>query len=243
MLGQEAAQLLVLRHTADNDLGHLAPILDALGLRYRYIHAFDPVYETPGCFEAEVTPDTRGLIILGGPQNVDELNQYPFLAHERSFIARWVLEDRPTFGICLGGQLIARSLGAVVSRHVYPEIGWTPILLSEAGECDPVMAALGNETPQVQWHNDAFDLPDGAILLASTLGCPNQAYRLGQHVYGFQFHPEADFQTISNWINSSQSLPEAHHDQFLLDTRLLYPTGRQYGQRLFERFCHLHLLD
>lgn len=153
----------------------------------------------PGRGEALPEPDGRyrAVVAYGGPESVNDLDAYPYLADEIRWIERWVAADKPFFGICLGGQMLARALGAEVAPHPegVHEIGYVEI------------AATGNgngfmpETLAVyHWHNEGFDCPPGAELLASGPVFPNQAYRYGANAYGIQFHPEVTREVIERWI-------------------------------------------
>lgn len=221
----------ILRHAPDKALGHLVGVLEGLGLSYRYMD----VYRVPE-ESLELPADITGLVILGGEMNVDETDVYPFLAEERGFI-RTVMEDGlPVFGICLGAQLIARSLGAPVVKNPVKEIGWTPILLTEEGVSDPVMGALGEEHLQFQWHEDRFELPPGAIRLAGSADCDNQAFRIGARIYGVQFHPEMTGEVIEEWLSESRSLGEERKNVIRAESKRLLSEYQQQNAEMFGRF-------
>ena len=144
-----------------------------------------------------------GLISLGGRMGANDDAEHPWLARERKFLKSAVEAGMPVVGICLGGQLLARALGAEVGRHTAVEIGWFPIEVNEGGMQDPVVGAAGAAPTVYHWHGDTFQLPPGAQLLASSRGCERQAYRLSDRVYGFQFHPEADHELVLDWLDDS----------------------------------------
>jgi hypothetical protein len=104
-------------------------------------------------------------------------------------------------GICLGAQILARALGGRVEKHATAEVGWFPVQLNAAGIADPVMGAAGPSPTVYHWHLDTFYPPKGATLLASSRVTERQAYRIGEKVYGFQFHPEADHQLVLEWLS------------------------------------------
>jgi GMP synthase (glutamine-hydrolysing) len=180
------------RHVAFEDLGLLEPLLTRRGHTIRYLDV--PV--TPLEDFDPLEPDL--LIVLGGPIGVYQEDLYPFLVAETHAIARRLEAGRPTLGICLGSQLIAKALGA----HVYPsgikEIGWAPVELTAEGRgsCLRHLAA----TPVLHWHGDTFDLPQGALHLASTAACRNQAFSVGPHALALQFHVEAAGTTLESWF-------------------------------------------
>jgi GMP synthase (glutamine-hydrolysing) len=103
-------------------------------------------------------------------------------------------------GICLGAQLLAHALGAPVRRLPRPEIGWHDVELTAHGLADPVLGALGPRAPVFQWHGCAFDVPAGAVHLARSAGCEQQAFRYGDAAYGLQFHLEVDARLVGRWI-------------------------------------------
>ena len=123
---------------------------------------------------------------------------YPFLLDELRIIARRIDSGRPTMGICLGAQLIARALGSKVYPGPEKEIGFAPISLTEEGKTS-CLSAIGEECV-LHWHGDTFDLPYGTTLLASTKICQNQAFSYGKNVIGFQFHPEIGTRGFERWL-------------------------------------------
>jgi GMP synthase (glutamine-hydrolysing) len=127
------------------------------------------------------------LVVMGGDMNVYQEEQFPWLAVETGFIRQAALAGQAVLGICLGGQLLARALGAIVRLGGAPELGLTEIQLTEAGLADPLFEGLLSVEATV-WHDDTFDIPAGAVVLSSSAGAANQAFRYGERAYGLQFH-------------------------------------------------------
>ncbi len=186
------AQVTAIRHVAFEDLGLLGPLLRERGHTVRMMDAavddLTPLAEDP--------PDL--LIVLGGPIGADQTTDYPFLDLESHLVGLRVTTSQPTLGICLGAQIIARSLGCAVYPAKAKEIGWSPVTLTDAGAAGPLRHLT--DTPVLHWHGDTFDLPAGANLLASTDLCPHQAFAVGPAVLGLQFHAEAAGPTLENWF-------------------------------------------
>jgi GMP synthase (glutamine-hydrolysing) len=144
--------------------------------------------------------DLDGLVVMGGPMGVEDTVEHPHLAREAELIAALVRAGRPVLGVCLGAQLLAHALGARVYCGERAEIGCGSVSLTRAGVDDPVLGSLGAETvPVVHWHQDTFALPDGASWLARSALYPHQAFRVGERVYGFQFHLEVDRALAAAW--------------------------------------------
>ena len=136
------------------------------------------------------------LIILGGQMSVNDTRNFPFFSEEQRTIREMVSWGRPVFGICLGAQMIAASFGEEVSPSV-PEQGWCRI----SGYDPAWRAILPEEFVVFHWHNETFNLPEGATLLSMGDAVKNQAFRLGSAV-GVQFHPEVTLPIISRWSDS-----------------------------------------
>jgi len=141
----------------------------------------------------------RALVVLGGPMNVYEETAYPHLRRVLDLISDALQRRMPVLGICLGAQLIARALGAPVTRNPVKEIGWYPVRLTAAGAASPPFAGLPAEFYVFQWHGDTFALPQGADLLATGAQCANQAFSYAGRVLALQFHLEVTAEMINNW--------------------------------------------
>jgi GMP synthase (glutamine-hydrolysing) len=185
---------IAIRHVAFEDLGSAEAVLRKRGFDVRYhdvgIHDFSSV--------DPVAADL--LVVLGGPIGAYEDDRYPFLKQETGLLQARLATNRPTLGICLGAQLMARALGARVYPGARKEIGFAPITLTDAGQSS-CLAPFGVPGAMLlHWHGDTFDLPAGATRLASTEICENQAFALGKNVIGFQFHPEARAIGFERWL-------------------------------------------
>jgi len=142
-------------------------------------------------FEATFPPTPWDLVVvLGGPMNVDEEQKHPWLGPEKAFIRLCIDREVAVLGICLGGQLIARALGARVVRNAHKEIGWYDITRAPRAENHPLGKQWPEKVEMFHWHGDTFELPRGAVLLASSEGCENQAFAWGDRVLALQFHCE-----------------------------------------------------
>jgi GMP synthase (glutamine-hydrolysing) len=143
--------------------------------------------------------DVDAVIAMGGPMSVNDDADHPWLTDEKRAIAEAVRAGVPFWGVCLGVQLLAASLGARVYPGPQSEVGLMPVTLSEEALADPVFAGLPREVLTLQWHGDTFDLPEGATVLAGSPVCPNQAFRWGERAYGVQFHLEVSTEMAKEW--------------------------------------------
>lgn len=153
----------------------------------------------------EVLPDITlfdVLLVMGGTMNVYQEDKYPWLAEETQAIRAAVDSGKAILGVCLGGQLLARALGAQVHLGTATEIGLIPIVLTKAGTSDPLFEGLP-PLEAVEWHDDTFDIPTEAVGLAYSTGCANQAFRFGRRSYGLQFHPEVSPAMLEEWIKEA----------------------------------------
>ncbi|WP_428239587.1 type 1 glutamine amidotransferase [Gynuella sp.] len=128
------------------------------------------------------------LIVMGGPMSVNDEAEYPWLIDEKKFIKETVEAGKSVLGICLGAQLIANSMGGEVFSNVEKEIGWFPVEAVES-ECSSVFR-FPEKTEVFHWHGETFSLPKGAVRIAKSKGCKNQAFQIGSNVIGLQFHLE-----------------------------------------------------
>ena len=233
-------KLLVFQHSAREPLGVLDPMLRRAGFRIRYINFSR---------QPDVKPDVsryNGLVVLGGPMNVDQAHLHPHLATEIEVIKEALALDIPILGICLGAQLLAAALGANVQPNSVREIGWYRLHPTAAANGDPLCRHLDGSQHVFQWHAYTFDLPDGAVHLASTPTCPNQAFRFGDRAYGLQFHLEADLQLIKRWLDVPEYRAEAeasgpgdHLDHILRDSHEHTPGALCLSERVFGEFIEL----
>jgi GMP synthase (glutamine-hydrolysing) len=213
---------LALRHVAFEDLGTWGPILERRGFAIDCIDVGVDDLETARILEADLA------IVLGGPIGVYEADSYPFLVGEIEMIGRRLGLQRPTLGICLGAQLMAKSLGADVAPGPAKEIGWAPIELTDAGRTSPLRHLENVDV--LHWHGDNFDLPPACQGLAFTAHCPFQAFSRGQNVLGLQFHIEADPRRIEAWlIGHTIELGRA-----AIDPRAIRRDTARYGRALPE---------
>ncbi|MEU6512435.1 glutamine amidotransferase [Streptomyces sp. NPDC046942] len=137
-------------------------------------------------------------VVLGGPVGANDTDRYPVLHDELTALRARLTTQRPTMGICLGAQLLACALGAAVAPGPAKEIGYAPLAFTPEG----MTSALRHlaDVPVLHWHNDCFELPAGARHLASTPRCPHQAFAVGAHILGLQFHLETDHRDIERWL-------------------------------------------
>jgi len=157
----------------------------------------DPVFPEPGSFD--------WLVIMGGTMGVYEESVHPWLTREKEFIGHAIRDGKVVLGICLGSQLIANVLGAKVYKHSQPEIGFFPVRFNARAQADPVFHVFGEELTVLHVHNDTFDLPAGATVMASSELTPNQAFRFGEHVYALQFHFEVTEKKVSSFVEQAFS--------------------------------------
>jgi GMP synthase-like glutamine amidotransferase len=206
--------IAIFQHGNDEPAGELLAYLRGRNVPLT-IHR---LYET-GIVPVELP---SGLIVLGGQMSVNETREHPFIRAEMMMIRKMVAGNRPVLGICLGAQMIAASFGQRVYGDTR-EQGWIPV----AG-CGPGRSALFPDRYTVfHWHNETFDLPEGATLLVRGSEILNQAFRLGSAV-GVQYHPEVTPEIIARWAESLS-----------LQERILMMKQTETYQVMNHRHCHL----
>ncbi len=182
--------IYAVQHLAFEDLGSLEDLFYELGFRVRYFEAgvddLKPAFEHDGL-----------TVILGGPIGVYEEADYPFLKQETALLKARLAANKPTIGICLGAQLIAKALGAKVYAGDHKEIGWSTLDIKATSE-NPLEGLI--DQPVLHWHGDTFDLPTSATLLASSEHYPHQAFSCGTNVLALQFHLEVCGDNFERWL-------------------------------------------
>ena len=143
------------------------------------------------------------LIIMGGPMSANNEDKFPWLKEEKIFIKKAIDENKKVLGICLGSQLIASSLGSRVFRNKFKEIGWMNVSLTENAKDNYIFGSLPETINVCQWHGDTFDLPEGAVHIAYSEACKNQAFVYKERVVGLQFHLEFTEDTIKGLIDKA----------------------------------------
>jgi GMP synthase (glutamine-hydrolysing) len=194
-------RILILQHSSKNPAGVYAELARERGASTTVVelHHGQPL---PSWREFE------GIIAMGGGMGANDDSEYPWLTAEKRAIAQAVRAGVPFWGACLGGQLLAASLGARVFQMPKPEIGFCPIELSDEAAADPVFSGLARPFAAFQWHDDAFDVPEGGVRLGGSAACANQIFRWGACAYGVQFHLEATVEMIRDWGDDPLVLAE-----------------------------------
>jgi GMP synthase (glutamine-hydrolysing) len=181
--------------------------------------------------------ETGALVVLGGPMNVYEEKQYPFLKGEELLIRKALIEEVPVLGICLGAQLLAKTCGARVKKAPRKEIGWYRVERTEDGKKDVLFNAGPDRIHVFQWHEDTLDVPEGAVLLAEGKDCKNQAFRVGQNAYGLQFHIEVTENMIRSWFQSGEE--KAVVEKIVRDTKKVREDHHREAKRILSNFMRI----
>jgi len=200
--------ILVLQHVPHETLGTIETALTEANLPFEYLELFRGIPSRPDLSQS------AGMVVLGGPMNVDQTAEFPFLAPEVDWIREAIDRGLPVLGVCLGSQLIAKALGAAVRPNGIKEIGWYPLQLTAEAQQDRLLGGCDRDLTVFQWHGDTFDLPPGAVQLARSELCENQAFRYGENAYAFQFHIEVTARMIDVWLDE----PENRREVAALDT-------------------------
>ena len=221
-------RVLVIRHSDGGDPGVFADRAAAAG--------HELVFCAPHAGDALPENGHDAVLVLGGSANVTEGHSY--LQAEIEFLAA---NRRPVLGVCLGAQLLASSAGFEVRRASEPEIGWFDVRLTAAGREDPLLSALPERFTAYQWHSYTFESP--STPLAESAVCP-QAFRLGEHAWGVQFHPEVDERILEDWFDDFRSDDDAVRLGFdpaaaRAELPEHLPGWNQLGGALFDRFLAL----
>ncbi|MFC6356632.1 glutamine amidotransferase [Luethyella okanaganae] len=216
---------LVLRHHESIHLGNLEPVLREHGYE---VHIVD----TPHADVAAVDPAKADLVVvLGGNMGVYEHADHPYLLDEIVLLKARLDARQPVFGVCLGAQLMARSLGSEVYRGPSNEIGYRTVEPTEDGAASPLRHMTG--VPVMQWHNDTFDLPPGVTRLAGSPQYGNEAFGIDEWALAVQFHPEMTPEMHEAWLQASadELMAEGVDADELRRERERYSAGMQEASR------------
>jgi len=253
----------VVRHVPHEGLGIIADSLRRCEVPFVTIDAF------AGTLPSFKPRELSGLIVMGGPMNADQTDRFPFLGEEVRWLREAVDADLPVLGVCLGSQLLAKSLGAQVRANGIKEIGWYEIELLPSAATDPLFhdlipprplgvgrgegADIATPEPRTlnpqltvfQWHGDTFNLPASAAQLARSPQCENQAFRFGRAAYGLQFHMEVTDAIINDWLCETGNCGELAELNYIdpaairRQTPEKLPPMQALGRTVFDRFANL----
>jgi GMP synthase (glutamine-hydrolysing) len=184
--------------------------------------------------------DYGAILSFGGSAHPDQEQRHPWLITEKRFLSDALSERVPVLGVCLGAELIAEAEGAGTRRMSRPEIGWYDVELTPAGTEDPILGPIGKPFPALEWHSYEVTLPAGATALARSDNCL-QAFRVGDHAWGIQFHAEVTAGDFQTWLD------DHGHDASVIDegfepgaiaaeTKQQMAAWHEIGRGICERF-------
>ena len=226
--------VIVLQHVAPEGPGAIADSLADHGIETR------PVRIDQGQAVPRALDGAAGLVVMGGPMGVYEADRYPHLRDELRLIEAALHAGVPIIGVCLGSQLLAAALGARVYPAPQKEIGWYDVYLRDSAHTDRLWQGVAPTFTPLHWHGDVFDLPAGAVALASSALTEHQAFRYGDSAYGLLFHLEmgrrqiaAMVETFRDEVVGAGVAPET----ILADTAACQPRAKTVGAVVFERWA------
>lgn len=182
------------QHVPFEGPGYIADWLEENGYSVDITHFYMPVYQLPELENIDV------LVIMGGPMNVYEDAEYPWLVEEKAYITNAIAAGKKVLGVCLGAQLIALCCGAKVTKAPVKEIGWYPVYATDQAP-DWWKELLAGGPTVLHWHGDRFDIPANALNLAVSDANDNQAFLLNNNVLGLQFHAEATTASLEDMVS------------------------------------------
>jgi len=224
-------RVVAFRHVPFEGLGLIEGVLDGLGIGVEYADLYRHGASMPDVSTA------AGLIVMGGPMSAND--DLPYLRSEIDFLRTATGRAQPVLGICLGAQLLARSLGAKVYRNAVKEIGWFDLHLTEPGRQDRLLSSMRPTETVFHWHGETFDLPPGAVWLAQSEACRNQAFRVGEQCYGLQFHLEVTPAMIADWCEQDVNCGDMREVEAPIDPNHNAVRLRELSTYVFGSWCSL----
>ncbi len=193
---------LIIRHTPYEGIAGFRLPVEQAGYAVDRIDVTDPAFPHIDFDEPDL------VVLMGGPMGVYETDEHPWIACEVVRLARRVMLDRPTLGVCLGAQMVAAAMGARVYPGPVKEVGFAPVSVNDNGLASPLRHIV--DVPVLHWHGDTFDLPPGVELLASSDKYAHQAFRRGDNILAMQCHPEmGEDPRFDAWLQGEAYIEEA----------------------------------
>jgi GMP synthase-like glutamine amidotransferase len=234
-------RFLVFQHIACEHPGIFRDFLKADGIAYDAVELD----------EGEAIPSLErydALWVMGGPMDVWEEDLHPWLVAEKAAIREAVLErGMPYMGLCLGHQLLGAALGGKVGKMKSAEVGILDVELTAEGRADPIFAGIAQSQKALQWHGAEVQVaPPGAVILAASPLCPNQAMRVGRHAYGLQYHVELTSRTVPEWgdvpayaCSLDETLGSGALPRLRDEAAGLMPEFNRSARQLYDNFMNL----
>ena len=229
---------LALQFVWDDPPGYLGDILQEYDIACDVVNVEEAPVPDPTEYDA--------VLAMGGPQHVGQNDRYPYLVGATGAIRRAVDHEVPYLGLCLGGQLLASAMGAQVKPHTSTTVGFYEVFFTEEGRRDPLFVGLPGCQQVFHWHEDTFDIPQGAVQLATNESTPNQVFRYGRHAYGTQFHIEVTPSMFDVWLYYPEYRKEFIRavglegvERFERDRERLYARYIKHARIMFENFLRI----
>ena len=227
------AVILAIQHVSHERIGTFEEAFKTAGCPVRTCNVAEPTVQWP-CLN-----EVSGIVVMGGPQSVSQQSTYPWISRELELLREAIRRRLPILGVCLGAQMLAAALGAKVTKSPQKEIGWYPVMREPGARGDLLYEIFGQTETVFQWHGDTFALPRGAVRLASSPLCPEQAFRSGNDIYGLQFHVEVTEAMIRAWMQTPVNRAELASLRGVIDPIAIRRQCPQHIGRLGELSRHV----
>jgi GMP synthase-like glutamine amidotransferase len=224
-------KVLAFRHVPFEGPGRIVSVLEQRGIGCEYADLYLPDAPLPEISAYD------GLIFMGGPMSANDL--LPYLDRERALIGDAAVKGQPMLGICLGSQLIARSLGGDVHRNREKEIGFFDVHFTPEAAQDSLFSGISGPEKIFHWHGDTWELPPDAVRLAWSDACSNQAFRAGRNIYGLQFHLETPPEMIADWMGQEANCGDVRSLPSPIDPGTNCQRLDELSELVFGRWCSL----